>query len=91
MIVHPSSYGIRLPTAEDKARESYEFFERHLPHLNKSLERKKFFCGDEMTVADIQYYHEIITLLSLTKKDIDESKLPHLYAWLNERMQLQEL
>eukprot|EP00350_Pseudokeronopsis_sp_OXSARD2_P008266 CAMPEP_0170556314 /NCGR_PEP_ID=MMETSP0211-20121228/16231_1 /TAXON_ID=311385 /ORGANISM="Pseudokeronopsis sp., Strain OXSARD2" /LENGTH=151 /DNA_ID=CAMNT_0010866575 /DNA_START=217 /DNA_END=672 /DNA_ORIENTATION=+ len=91
MIVAPLSSGNRPPTAEDKARESYEFFERHLPHLNKSLEQKNYFCGSDMTVADIQYYHEIITLLWLTKREIDKVKLPNLYAWLYERMQQQEL
>mmetsp|Transcript_31507 Transcript_31507/g.23378 ORF Transcript_31507/g.23378 Transcript_31507/m.23378 type:complete len:169 (+) Transcript_31507:228-734(+) len=91
MIVSPHQSGSRPPTAEDKQREIYEFFERHLPHLNQSLENKNYFCGEEMTVADIQYYHEIITMLWLTKKELDRAKLPNLYSWLYERMQQQDL
>ena len=44
-----------------------------------------------MTIADVWYYNEIVTLVNLTKRKIDEGTLPHLYAWFYERMQIPEI
>jgi len=39
-----------------------------------------------MTVADLQYYNEISTVVYLTKKDITEAEYPNLALWYNQRM-----
>ena len=39
-----------------------------------------------MTVADLQYYNEISTVVHLTKKDLSESEYPNLAQWYNDRM-----
>lgn len=79
MIVLPQVFGDKAPNKEDKQKEQNEFFERLLPSLNALLKDKSFFCGKEMTVADLQYYNELVTLLSLIKINIDEKTLPNLY------------
>ena len=91
MLVQPEKFGDKAPTEEDKAKELQEFFDRLLPFLNGQLQSKQFFCGNEMTVADLQYYHEILTLLTLTSKDLDENKLPFLSKWYSEKMNIPEL
>ncbi len=85
MIVNPKAFGEKAPSQQELAREMDEFFRKLLPSLDKQLENKKYFCGDEITIADIQYYSEISTLINLTKKELSESEYPNLNAWYNER------
>lgn len=59
---------------------------RLLKALDKQLENKSYFCGEELTVADILYYSEIVTITALTKKEISESEYPHLGPWYSKRM-----
>lgn len=44
-----------------------------------------------MTIADLQYYNEIITIVHLTKKEITEKDYPNLGHWLNDRMRIPEI
>lgn len=57
-----------------------------MPSLDKQLENKKFFCGEDITIADIQYYCEISTIVALTKKEISSGEYPNLSIWYNEKM-----
>lgn len=72
MIVNPKALGEKAPSAQELNREQDEFFKKLLPSLDKQLENKRFFCGDDITIADIQYYCEISTLVNLTKKELSE-------------------
>lgn len=54
--------------------------------MDRELQNKKYFGGDDITVADIQYYNEIETIVNLTKKELVESELPNLAQWFNDRM-----
>lgn len=67
-------------------REQDEFYKKLLPQLDRELQNKKYFGGDDITVADIQYYNEIETIVNLTKKELVESELPNLAQWFNDRM-----
>jgi glutathione S-transferase len=54
--------------------------------LDKQLENKRFFCGEDITIADIQYYCEISTIVALTKKEISAGEYPNLAVWYNEKL-----
>lgn len=72
MIVNPKALGEKAPSVQELNREQDEFFKKLLPSLDKQLENKRFFCGDDITIADIQYYCEISTLANLTRKELSE-------------------
>jgi glutathione S-transferase len=54
--------------------------------LDKQLENKRYFCGEDVSIADIQYFCEISTIANLTKKDLNQSDYPNLAVWYNERL-----
>lgn len=85
MIVNPKAFGDKAPSAQELGREQEEFFKRLLSSLDKQVENKRFFCGDDISIADIQYYCEISTILNLLKKDLDEATYPSLSKWYSER------
>ena len=91
MIVNPKAFGDKAPSAPELQREQEEFFKKLLPSLDKQVENKKFFCGDDITIADIQYYCEISTLLALTKKELDEGQYPNLGRWYQISSQIPEI
>ena len=86
MIVQPLTFGEKQPPVAEIQREQDEFFKKLLPQLDKELQNKKYFGGEDITVADIQYYNEISTIVNLTKKELQESELPNLAQWYNDRM-----
>lgn len=86
MIVQPQAFGEKAPSNQEIQREQDEFYKKLLPQLDRELQNKKYFGGDDITVADIQYYNEISTIVNLTKKDLLESELPNLAQWFNDRM-----
>ena len=53
MIVQPQAFGDKAPSAQELQREQEEFFKKLLPSLDKQLEGKRFFCGDDVSIADI--------------------------------------
>jgi len=59
--------------------------------LDKKLQRYEYFCGDEPTVADIQIYNEIMTVLSLHKKSIESREYPNVFAWFNKMSNMPEI
>ena len=86
MIVQPQAFGDKAPTTQELQREQEEFFKKLLPSLDKQLEGKNFFCGNDVTIADIQYYCEISTIVNLTKREINAADCPNLAEWYNVRL-----
>ena len=86
MIVQPQAFGDKAPSQQELAREQEEFFKKLLPSLDKQLENKRYFCGEDVSIADIQYFCEISTIANLTKKDLNQSDYPNLAVWYNERL-----
>lgn len=86
MIVHPKAFGEKAPSDQELNRETEEFFRKLLPSLDKQLEKKEFFCSDEITIADIQYYCEISTILKITKRELSDGDFPNLALWYNDRL-----
>ena len=80
------AHGEQPPTPEAVQKEQVEFFSKLLPQLDKELIGKKYCCGDEVTIIDIQYYNQISTIVNLTKHELKESDLPNLAVWYNNRM-----
>ena len=39
-----------------------------------------------MTLADLQYYNEIVTVASILKKNLTDAEYPNLSIWMNQRM-----
>ena len=55
--------------------------------LDAQLAGKRYFCGgSEVTVADLLYYNEISTIVTLTKYNLKPEEYPNLASWYNERM-----
>jgi glutathione S-transferase len=59
--------------------------------LEKKLERYEYLCGDDYTVADLQIYNEIMTVLSLHRSVIQSRDLPNVFAWFNKLARLPEI
>jgi len=91
MIVQPQAFGDKQPQPDDIRKEEDEFFKKLLPSLEKQLDGRKYFCCEDFTIADIQYYCEISTIVALTRKDISEVDFPHLYNWYHSMAEVSEL
>ena len=85
MTVGSKIHGDKAPSPEEMKAVTEEFFRRILNRFDQMLSGKDFVCGDKMTVADLQYYAEILTVSKILKKEISESEFPNVSAW-NERM-----
>ncbi len=59
--------------------------------LDKKLQRYEFLCGEEFTVADIQIYNEIMTVLTLHRKNIENREYPNVFAWFNKMSTVAEV
>ena len=68
-----------------------EFFSLIMAMLDKKLQRYEYFCGEEVTVADIQIYNEIMTVLSLHNKLIESREYPNVFAWFNKMSSMPEI
>jgi len=78
--------GDKQPNPEDRKRDQEDFFKKVLPRLDHQLASKKYMCGEDITVIDLQYYNEIVTILQLLRFELVDSEFPHLAPWFNERM-----
>lgn len=77
---------------EDVKQALDEFFNSILAMLDKKLQKYEFLCGEEYTVADIQIYNEIQTVLILHKqRRIESRELPNLFSWFNKMASLPEI
>lgn len=62
-------------------REKDEYFTRMLSALNSQL-TKKYFCGETISLIDLVYYNDIVTISYLTNKNLkDCSELKNIIAW----------
>ena len=70
-----------------------EFYDNILPLLDQRLGRNEFLCGEyaDVTIADIQIYNEIVTILTLQKRELDELKLPNLAKWYKKLAAMPEI
>lgn len=72
------------------AEESKVFNDLVLPSLNQKLKTSKpdkgsFFGTESCSIADVQYYCEISTVLLLLEvKGLDAEKLPFLHKWFTK-------
>lgn len=85
MTVGSKILGEKAPSPEEMKAVTEEFFRRILNRFDQMLAGKDYVCGSNMTVADLQYYSEILTVSRILKKDISESEFPNVSSW-NERM-----
>lgn len=90
MIVGPQAFGEKAPPPEDMRRSEDEFFKKILPKLNEVLKNKSYMCGDEMTIVDLQYYNEIVTITLLTKKELAADEFPNLAPWFQRMSKVPE-
>lgn len=80
--------GERAMDNEAQQRDLKELYDRLLPTIDKQLAKsdQPYICGDNITVVDLMYYNELVTILMLTKTELTESKYPKLAVWFNQRM-----
>jgi glutathione S-transferase len=62
-----------------------------IPILDKKLQRYEFLCGEEYTVADIQIYNELATVMTLHRKNISSREHPNVFAWYNKLSNIPEI
>ena len=91
MTIGPKIHGEKAPTPEDLKAVTEEFFRRILNRFDQMLASKDFVCGAKMTVADIQYFFEIQTVVKLLKKEVSESEFPHVEAWMSKMQKAPEI
>jgi glutathione S-transferase len=85
MVIAPQAFGEKPYQVEEVRAALDEFFTQILPMLDKKLQRYEYICGEEVTVADIQLYNEIQTVLLLHKqRRIESRELPNIFAWFNK-------
>lgn len=73
--------GSKMTTTLDMMEaEKKVFFEKILPPLNEKLQGEEYF-GKVLSIADLQYYCEISTILLLSSREISKSDLPALHMW----------
>lgn len=80
MIIGPQAFGEKAPSREKLQAAENEFYEIILPILDKKIGDYEYICGDEadITIVDIQIYNEIITILTLQKRELNQNKYPSL-------------
>ncbi len=52
--------------------------------MNKGLAQYEFFCGNEITAADIVIYNELKQVLTLHKRDLVAREAPDLFSWFGK-------
>ena len=52
-----------------------------LDYINKLLSDSKYLCGDQMTIADITAFWEIIELAII---EVDYTKFENVKRWMND-------
>ena len=63
------------------------FFRELLHSLNDELTKQTYFGARSVSLADIQYYCEISTVVLLLKAEVNKQDLPRLAQWFYQDMQ----
>lgn len=66
-----------VPNDKELTSKKQDFFTRVLPALNRKLDGKRFFVGDEQTMLDLVIFVELETVLLLLQEngnDTEESR-----------------
>lgn len=63
------------------------FFRELLHSLNDELTNQTYFGAKSISLADIQYYCEISTVILLLKSEVNKQDLPRLAQWFYQDMQ----
>ena len=88
MVVGPKALAQKPFSPEEVKKQLDEFFLVIVPELNRGLSQHDYFCGDEITAADIIIYNELKTVLTLHRRELVSRETPDLYAWYNGRLAL---
>lgn len=91
MSVGPSAFGEKPYSQEEINTSLEEFYGTILPLIDKKLTRTQFLCGDEYTVADLQFYNEIKTIITLYKRGMTSREFPNLFDWYNQMSKIEEV
>ena len=91
MVIGPQAFGEKSYPQEDIKAQLEEFFGVIISMLDKKLQRYEFLCGEDYTVADIQIYNEMQTVMTLHKKQIESREYPNVFAWFNKISQIPEV
>jgi glutathione S-transferase len=92
MVVGPQAFGEKQYQQDDIRVCLDEFYNQILIMLDKKLQKYEYLCGEEYTVADLQIYYEIYTVLALHRsKRIESRELPNVFAWYNKLSSLPEI
>ena len=81
VIVNPKVFKQTSKKTPDIDDELTEFFEPILGKLEEQLVRKTFLTGEKMTVIDIMFYCEIVTILKLYNREIPRDNCSLVANW----------
>ena len=82
-IVNPKVFNQNSKKQADIDDELNEFFDPILGKLEETLVRKKYLTGDKITVIDIMFYCEIVTILQLYDREISRDHCSCVADWFN--------
>ena len=81
VIVNPKVFKQTSKKAPDIDDEITEFFEPILGKLEEQLVKKTYLTGEKMTVIDIMFYCEIVTILKLYHREIPRDNCSLVANW----------
>ena len=84
MVIGPLAFGEKQYSQEDIAAALEEFLHSIVAVLDRKLQKYEYLCGEEYTVADLQIYNEILTVLTLHKTQFDSREFPNVFSWYNK-------
>ena len=58
-----------------------EFFDQILNKLEEKLSRQKYLTGEKLTIIDIMFYCEIVTILKMYNKEVPRDQCACLHEW----------
>ena len=82
-IVNPKVFNQNSKKQADIDDELNEFFDPILGKLEETLVRKKYLTGEKITVIDIMFYCEIVTILKLYSREIPRDHCSCVADWFN--------
>lgn len=91
MVIGPQAFGEKAHSQEEVRLQTEEFFETILPILEKKLLKSEFLCGEDYSIGDIQFYNEILTVITLLKRELSTREFPNLSNWFYKISKIPEV
>ena len=82
--VNPKVFQQQSAKKGNDEEELTEFFDTILKILEDKLATQRFLCGDSISIIDIMFYCEVVTILKLYNKEIPRDQLACVAEWFQK-------